>query len=235
MSEIRDAATVIVLREERGDLEVFLTRRSARSAFLPEYYVFPGGAVDPEDTEAVPLLRGSAGDCDPAFTVAAARETFEECGLLFADRPVPADVLVAGRRAVAGGTTRFVDLLRQLDLCIDAAAMRYFSRWITPPGEVRRFDARFFVARAPAEQVAEADAVEVHDGRWLAPRAALDAYERGEIQLIFPTIKHLERIAAFRTIDALFAFAETKPIVAVAPRVSEDRVFSIAPEHDTTW
>jgi 8-oxo-dGTP pyrophosphatase MutT (NUDIX family) len=203
---------------------------------LPKYYVFPGGAVDALDGEgARTLMRGSAGACDPAFAFAAARETFEECGLLFADRRLEVPELVEARRDLLAGKTPFGELLRRLDVVVDAGAMRYFSRWITPPGEVRRFDARFFVARAPQEQVAEADAIEVHDGRWLAPHAALAAYERGEIQLIFPTIKHLERLAAFSTIDALFAFAETKPIVPVAPRVSGDRLFSIAPELDATW
>lgn len=236
VSPIRDAATVLVLRESAEGLEVYLTRRSARSAFLPEFYVFPGGAVDAADAEgARTLLDGSAGDVDPAYAFTAARETFEEVGLLFADRPLHGAALVTARRAVLAGETSFAEAVRALGVRIDAGALRYFSRWVTPPGEPRRFDARFFVARAPAEQIAEADAVEVHDGRWLRPADALALAARGELRLIFPTVKHLERIAPYATIDALFAFAERKPIVTVAPSVAEGRIFSIAPELEAAW
>lgn len=237
VTPIRDAATVLVLRETAEGLEVYLTRRSARSAFLPEFYVFPGGAVDAADAvEARALLRGSAGDVEPALAYAAVRETFEEVGLLFADRPVDAEALAAARRAVLAGETTFAQAVRELGVALDAGRyLRYFSRWITPAGEPRRFDARFFVARAPAEQIAEADAVEVHDGRWLRPADALALAERGELRLIFPTIKHLERIAPYARIDELFAFAERKPIVTVAPSVDDGRTFSIAPELEAAW
>jgi 8-oxo-dGTP pyrophosphatase MutT (NUDIX family) len=234
--EIRDAASVIVAREE-GDEgpEVFLVRRSARSVFLPDLYVFPGGAVDVEDADgARTLMCGNAGDVDPAFAFAAIRETFEEVALLFADRPVDAQRLAAARAAIHCGET-FAAVVRDLGVLADASQLRYFSRWITPPSEVRRFDARFFVARAPRDQVAEADAFEVHDGRWMRPRAALTAYENGEIGLIFPTIKHLERIAPYRSVDDLLAFAATKTIATVAPTVSGDRLFSIDPDLEAAW
>jgi recombination protein RecT len=234
--EIRDAATVIVGRDAADGPLVFMVRRSAKAAFLPDLYVFPGGRVDEADrADAGELLTGSAGAVDPVYALTAARETFEEVGLLFADRAIHGPDLVEARRALLAGETTFGALLRALGVAVDASRLRYFSNWITPKGEyARRFDTRFFVARAPQDQVAEADAFEVTDGRWLRPRDALAAHERGEIGLIFPTIKHLERIAPFPTVDALLEFARTKPIVTVAP-VIEDGQRITARELSAEW
>jgi len=236
--EIRDAATVIVARDTSKGLQAFMVRRNARAVFLPDQYVFPGGRVDDADRDAAARrLHGSAGDLDPAYAVTAARETFEEVGLLFADRPVHVEELAALRRAMHAGEIAFADVLERLDVSIDASQLRYFSRWITPKAELatRRFDARFFVARAPEDQVAEADATEVLDGRWIAPADALAANARGEINLIFPTIKHLERIAPYGTVDDLLAFARTKTIVTVSPDVQPGPRFLLIPELENAW
>jgi 8-oxo-dGTP pyrophosphatase MutT (NUDIX family) len=235
---VSDAATVIVARDTSEGLQVFMVRRNARAVFLPDQYVFPGGRVDDADRDtAARRLRGSAGDVDPAYAMTAARETFEEVGLLFADRPVPVARLAALRRAMHAGEVAFGEVLERLDVSVDASQLQYFSRWITPKAELatRRFDARFFVGRAPAEQVAEADATEVLDGRWIAPADALAANARAEINLIFPTIKHLERIAPYRTVDALLAFARAKTIVTVSPDVQPGPKFLLIPELENAW
>ena len=236
--EIRDAATVIVGRDTSEGLQVFMVRRHAGATFLPDRYVFPGGRVDDADRDAsTRRLHGSAGGVDPAYVMTAARETFEEVGLLFADRAVHLNELAALRRSMHAGEIAFGDVLEHLDVSIDASQLQYFSRWVTPKGELatRRFDTRFFVARAPADQVAEADAAEVHDGRWIAPAGALAANGRGEINLIFPTIKHLERIAAYRTVDDVLAFARTKRIVTVTPDVQPGPRFVLIPELENAW
>jgi recombination protein RecT len=235
---IRDAATVIVARDTTEGLQVFMVRRSARAVFLPDQYVFPGGRVDDEDRDAAARrLHGSAGEIDAAYAMTAARETFEEVGLLFADRPVHVEQLAGLRRAMHAGEIAFGDVLERLNVSIDASQLQYFSRWITPEAELatRRFDARFFVARAPQDQVAEADATEVLDGRWIAPADALAANARGEINLIFPTIKHLERIAPYATVDELMTFARTKPIVTVSPDVQPGPRFLLVPELENAW
>ena len=236
--EIRDAATVIVGRDTSEGLQVFMVRRSARAVFLPDQYVFPGGRVDDADhDEAARRLRGSAGEVDPAYAMTAARETFEEVGLLFADRPVPIDALGGLRRAMHAGEIAFGEVLERLGASVDASQLRYFSRWITPKAELatRRFDTRFFVARAPEDQVAEADANEVLDGRWITPAAALAANARGDMGLIFPTIKHLERIAPYRTADELLAFAREKTIVTVSPEVQPGPHFVLVPDLENAW
>ena len=215
-----------------------MVRRSAGAVFLPDRYVFPGGRVDDADRDvaAHARLRGSAGDVEPAYAITAARETFEEIGLLFADRPVDVDALADARRAMLAGEVSFGDVLERFDVSIDASALAYFSRWVTPKAELaRRFDTRFFVARAPQDQIAEADATEVTDGRWFRPADALEANIRGEINLIFPTIKHLERIAPFPDVEALMAFARTKSITTVTPEVQPGPNFVMIPELENAW
>jgi 8-oxo-dGTP pyrophosphatase MutT (NUDIX family) len=237
-AEIRDAATVIVARDTSEGLQVFMVRRSAQAAFLPDRYVFPGGRVDEDDRdEAARRLHGSAGEVDPAFAMTAARETFEEVGLLFADRAVDAGALPEARRALLAGEIDFGAVLERFGVAVDASQFVYFSRWITPKAELatRRFDARFFIARAPEDQVAEADTTEVHDGRWLRPLEALAMHERGEIGLIFPTIKHLERIAPYHSVAELLAFARTKAIVTVTPEVQPGPLFVMVPELENAW
>jgi 8-oxo-dGTP pyrophosphatase MutT (NUDIX family) len=236
-AEIRDASTVIVSRDTSEGLQVFMVRRSARAVFLPDRYVFPGGRVDAADRDgSTRRLHGSAGEVDPAYVMTAARETFEEVGLLFADRPVEIDTLTGARRAMVAGELSFGAALERLDVAVDASQLCYFSRWVTPQAELaRRFDTRFFVARAPRDQVAEADASEVSDGRWFAPAEALAARARGEINLIFPTIKHLERIAPFRDVEALLDFARTKTITTVTPEVQPGPNFVMIPELENAW
>ena len=236
MTPVRDAATVIVGRDTSDGVQVYMVRRNGASAFLPDYYVFPGGAVDDEDRDAAAhaLLHGSAGNVDPAFVVTVAREAFEEAGLLFADRPIDPHAL-SEARALLAGRTSFAEVLRHFNAAIDASQLRFFSRWITPPFETRRFDARFFIGRVPKDQIAEADAVEVLDGRWFRPLEALAAYERGEIGLILPTRKHLERIAPYRTVGELLVFAAAKRIATVAPTRGEDGTLSIPAELENAW
>lgn len=101
----------------------------------------------------------------------------------------------------------------------DPAALVKFSRWITPP-EVRiRFDTHFFLAAAPEGQEPRIDGDECVDFGWFTPQAALEAFAREEIALVFPTIKHLEQLAGFASVDELLAHARGRDVHAVVPRV----------------
>lgn len=214
-----------------------MLRRSAKSPFVPDVYVFPGGRVDSVDRSPAARMRvtGDTKPLEPAYVYAAARESFEEAGLLFGTGDLDPAAVQTARTLLLAGSRSFEQTLDDLRTTIDARAMRYFSRWITPAIEPRRFDARFFVARAPAAQHAEADSFETEDGRWLAPSAALEAHGRGELALIFPTIKHLERLIAFPSVDALLAFAERKSIVPVMPDVREGPEFSLPAILENAW
>jgi 8-oxo-dGTP pyrophosphatase MutT (NUDIX family) len=235
----RLAATVMLVRAgSRGTLEVYLTRRHARSRFMPGAFVFPGGAVDEADRAiAARRLRGRCGDAAPELVIAAVRETFEEAGLLLASDAtgtparISATKLDSARTALLDGGS-FGHLLATHDLWIDADRLAYYSNWITPASEPIRFDAHFFIARAPADQIAAADAREVYDGVWLAPAEALAQAERGAITLRFPTRKHLARLARFDDIDALLAHARTRIVSPVAPTDRGDGRFLL---DDDAW
>jgi 8-oxo-dGTP pyrophosphatase MutT (NUDIX family) len=102
----------------------------------------------------------------------------------------------------------------------DPAALVKFSRWITPPQMAIRYDTHFFLARAPAGQQPRADGREMVALGWHTPAGALDAHRRGELELVFPTIKHLEQLAAFASADELLAWATGREVMAVEPHVT---------------
>ena len=104
---------------------------------------------------------------------------------------------------------------------IDAGELVKYSRWITPELIEIRFDTHFFLARATAgASAAKPDGVECVDLRWSSPRAALEAHARGQLPLVFPTMRHLEELSAFGTVDDLVAHAREKEVQPVQPRVA---------------
>ncbi|WP_282025449.1 NUDIX hydrolase [Limimaricola cinnabarinus] len=143
---IRDAATVILLRETPQGPSVLMGRRGARAAFMPSKYVFPGGALDPVDATvpfAAPLPAHHAdrfGDKAGPLAACAIRELWEETGQILG-RPADWPDAPPGWRGFARSGHR-----------PDAAALVPVFRAVTPPGQSRRFDARFFLA--PAERLA---------------------------------------------------------------------------------
>lgn len=247
----------------RAPFEIYLLRRSARSAFAPDAYVFPGGVVDDEDLSIATSDRffGVDGDALKAafratvpsvlptdaprpsaseaasLIVAAARELFEEAGILIAasasgETPLPE---LRDRDDLRNGKRSFRRILDERDLRIDAAAFALFSHWITPPTEPRRYDTHFFIAAAPERQIAQADAEETHDGIWISPREALARFEAGSLYLVYPTIKHLERLAAFDRIDDALAFARAKPIQTIMPSRAPSEGFVMPPSLEDEW
>lgn len=237
MGAPRDASTVIVTRDSDAGIEVYMLRRGSKAPGFPDAYVFPGGTLDKTDysPQARMKLKGEWRPAEPAFTYAAIRETFEECGLLFAVEPVDPGSLRAARTKLLKGERSFSEILIDLDVMLDARAVRYFSRWITPPVNPHRFDARFFIARAPRGQVAEADELETYDGRWVKPADILAECERNEVQMVFPTIKHLERVGTFANVYDLLAFTETKKTIPVTPEVRPGPTFLLPPQFENTW
>jgi recombination protein RecT len=223
----RPAATVMLVRDRAGGgVEVYLARRSAQSAFVPDVFVFPGGALDEDDRAeaATRLLDHFPDGVEAAFAVAAIRELFEEAGVLLARDEagaVPSTAALAAARDALGTGSVFAGVVGANGWTLLGSALAYYSNWITPMGLARRFDTRFFVARAPEGQTAAVDAVEMHDGRWLAPADAITRGERGELALIFPTLKHLERLATFDSVDALLAAARGRRPFPVTPEIGD--------------
>jgi 8-oxo-dGTP pyrophosphatase MutT (NUDIX family) len=170
VTEPRQAASIVVLRDSGDGPEVLLVQRNPEQRFMGGAWVFPGGAVHSEDAD---------------HAAAAVRELEEEAGVtLPGDHPVVP-----------------------------------WSRWITPAEVVVRFDTWFYVTEAPPGAEATVDGSECVDVRWLGPTAALDAHGRGELMLVFPTIKHLEALAGFATVAEALEKARSREVVPVQPRV----------------
>jgi 8-oxo-dGTP pyrophosphatase MutT (NUDIX family) len=208
------------LRQDGSTLEVFMLRRSLEADFMGGAYVFPGGAVDAEDRAPELLARCHGRDDAGAsaalrlpvgglgFWVAAVREAFEEAGVLLArsastgraiylDDATLAGRVQGARQLVGRGERPFVDVVLEEDLLLDAGALHLFSHWITPAGAPRRYDTWFFVAAAPDGHAYLHDDGETVASEWVRPGAALDRAERGDIELIFPTVRNLEQLARF--------------------------------------
>jgi 8-oxo-dGTP pyrophosphatase MutT (NUDIX family) len=244
--EIRDAATVMLVRDKpSGGLEVFMLKRNLDSDFVGGAFVFPGGAVDDVDRHAdLEAVCGGRSDDQAsamldidrgglAYWVAAIRECFEESGVLLAyDRdgevisfkdPEVAERFVEHRKAVDSGERRLLDVCEAEGLRLAVDQIHYFAHWITPEGPPRRYDTRFFVCAAPPEQVPLHDDRETVANRWIGPAEALDAHQRGEFEIIFPTIKNLEAITRFdSSADLLAAAAAIEQVPTVIPRIVAD-------------
>lgn len=227
----RDAATVVVLRDGARGLEVYLVKRSRTMDFMAGAHVFPGGRMDKTDASPsafgllaaeVATLHERLGETLPparaaGLFVAAIRETFEEAGLLLG-RLAPGWDMREARRAVAAGAL-FSTLVEQLD----ARALVPWVRWVTPEISPKRFDARFFLARAPAGQEPRVDGSEATEGLWIAPQEALRRWEDGNMQLAPATAKSIDALATFATVaDALAAAAKRPPPVAMPVVWNED-------------
>jgi 8-oxo-dGTP pyrophosphatase MutT (NUDIX family) len=226
---VREAATVAVVRDGDDGLEVFMLRRTHEAVFSPGAHVFPGGALDPEDRDpkldewcdglddaaASVLLDVTSGGL--GYYVAAARECFEEAGLLLArcaGEIVPdADRYTAHRDALNAGECSMLDVCANESLTLATDLLMPFGHWITPVGPPRRFDTRFFVAPAPPGQNPSHDGWETTEGLWTRPRDVLAASDRGEVDLIEPTRHTLEALGEHSLVEDLFA-TDTVP----APR-----------------
>ncbi|HVV35471.1 MAG TPA: hypothetical protein VHC63_02630 [Acidimicrobiales bacterium] len=241
----RDAATVMLVRDGERGMEVCMLRRNLNSDFVGGAYVFPGGAVDPDDSSAAvqAICRGRT-DADAsrqlgiesgglAFWVAAVRECFEESGVLLAvdgDGDVvsmaddaSADRFAQWRHKVNNDGTSLVEVCAAEGLELMMGDIYYFAHWITPVGPTRRYDTRFFVAAAPPGQVPAHDDRETIATVWIRPQDALAQFEAGRFDLIFPTIRNLEAISRFeKSADLLAAAASIDEVVTILPRVVND-------------
>ncbi|MHB1329840.1 MAG: NUDIX hydrolase [Gemmatimonadales bacterium] len=244
--EIRPAATILLLRDAPVGMEVFMVRRNVSSAFVGGAYVFPGGRVDPDDAieprrcigldaEAADRRLGVVGQ-GLAFHVAAVRECFEEAGVLLAyDRDgalldfgtAAADAHYRTLRdRLNAGTLSFAALIEQEDLFLALDQLAYLSHWITPIGEPRRFDTRFFAAHAPANQVAAHDDWELTESAWVAPAEALERARKREWQIILPTVANLRSVGAHSSAGAAVEWAQGQslPLPAMLPKVYQGRL-----------
>jgi 8-oxo-dGTP pyrophosphatase MutT (NUDIX family) len=235
----RDAATVIILRDSPLGLEVFLVKRHGLSDVLGGAYVFPGGKLDDSDLELASIahldqdsdaLHGALAEPDlpldvaRGLFVAALREAFEECGVLFAQDTAHRHSLQLAEQIKAGQS--FNAVLGHLKLRLQTQALQPWSRWITPkmPSiSSKRFDTRFFIAALPADQIASHDNVETTESVWLPPRMALEQYWDNQIALAPPQIMTLAHLSRHATVASAMVAARANPPPTIAPEPFDDQ------------
>ena len=224
---VRDAATVVLLRDGTAGIEVWLLTRTTQMVFAGGMAVFPGGRVDDADAE-LPfsgLVDGSVAarfGCAPnqarALIGAAVRETFEETGVLLT---VPSADLSDARSAVEAGRLSFGELLRANKLAVDADALHPWSRWVTPAGEVRRYDTHFFVGAIPAGVEAQDVTSESSSAGWFGVADALEQAQRGKLGMLPPTIMTLASLAGFATVAEAVAASAQRVLDPVRPTITQ--------------
>lgn len=208
------AATVIVMRETADGLpELLIVERARAMSFAGGALVFPGGRVDPGDHVLAMTLDGDPEDL--AARIAAVRETIEEAGVAVGVT-VPAAVIPDLQRRLYAGEAMGA-LLDEVGGALDLDALIPFARWLPAGVHHKVFDTRFYLARAPQGAEPVVDGNENVRVFWASARAILDAADRGEATIIFPTRRNLERLALFASFADAAADARAHPVRTVTP------------------
>ncbi|KMO80979.1 NUDIX hydrolase [Mycolicibacterium chubuense] len=234
----RPAATVMLVRDTDEGIKIFLMRRHSAMDFVAGVMVFPGGGVDDRDRNADIAWHGPdrgwwAGrfgtdeELAEALVCAAARETFEESGVLFAGAADDPDLLVDDasvyreqRAALENKSLSFGEFLRAEKLVLRADLLRPWANWVTPKEErTRRYDTYFFVAALPQGQRADGDNTETDKAGWVTPQAALDDFAEGRSFLLPPTWTQLDALNG-RTVAEVLAVE--RRIVAIEPSLAAE-------------
>jgi endoribonuclease LACTB2 len=211
----RDAAVAVLVRPGPEGTEVFWLRRGTTLSFAAGFYAFPGGRVD--DADAKVEVEGTSGE-EAWLRAAAARELFEETGVLIARGAPPSrEALKAARAALLSGTRRFAEVLKEWGLKLHAADFLSAGRWVTPSWMPVRFDARFFLVRVPAGTAAEVWPGELADGAWVRPVDALLAWAEGRALLHPPNHFTLSALAESPTLEAARLAMQQAPAEGTHP------------------
>lgn len=226
----RPAATVVPLRDGPDGPEALLMCRHRSSGFVPGAWVFPGGRVDTGDSGPALYERIAGLSSDPTpdswFWAAALRELFEETGVLLARTGGGGWVPDAGhrrmsqfRRKLLDETLTLADVLEELDASLDVEMMVHVAHWVTPVVERRRYDTHFFVAAMPPDRAVSADPREMTEAAWLTPAAALARFERGDLPMVFPTVKTLESLAPYTSVEHVLSAFRGRSVPRTLPRL----------------
>ena len=232
----RLAATVMLVRSPR---EVFMLRRATTMAFVPEAVVFPGGGVDPADDgarcswigpdeEVWARRMGTSADVARRVVTAAARELFEECGVLLAGDECGVCSLDASepawaeeRRRLVSHETSLADVLKRHGLALRADLLGLRSHWLTPEFEPRRYDTYFFAALAPTGQEPDSRTSEADRAGWVDPQAMFDRAAQGSVRLVPPTAYNLAHLLHAPGVESFAAGVEEAGRVMLEPAVRE--------------
>jgi 8-oxo-dGTP pyrophosphatase MutT (NUDIX family) len=241
-SDPRPASTVVVLRDCATGPEVFMVRRHERTVFMGGAYVFPGGRVDAVDHEgdnawcdgvehASKQLAALAPSEAVAYHVAAARELFEEAGVLLARDEAGSFASLANaedharlkhdREEVHAGRTSLRAIVDRERLRLALDTLILFSHWVTPPIDTRQFDTRFFMTRIPPDQTPAHDETETTHSTWITPAHAMAQARAGDMVLPPPTWTTLRELEAFASVEEALAWARRRHVTRRMPKVLE--------------
>ena len=241
-SNPRPAATVVVLRDGPAGPEVFMVRRHEGTAFMGGAHVFPGGRVDAADgnaddswcdgiAHAARQLAGLPAAEAVAYHVAAARELFEEAGVLLARHPDGDFVSLAAaadherlkqdRARVHEGETTLRAVIEREGLRLALDSLVLFAHWVTPPVDTRQFDTRFFMTRVPPHQSPAHDETETTHSLWARPADAIAQATRDEIILPPPTWSTLRELEPWESVKDALAWARRRTVVRRMPKAIE--------------
>jgi 8-oxo-dGTP pyrophosphatase MutT (NUDIX family) len=219
-----------------------MVRRHEDTAFMGGAHVFPGGRVDAADGDAdatwcdgVELAVRQLDGLPPAealaYHVAAARELFEEAGVLLARHPGGDFVSLAGaedherikrdRARVHGGQTTLRAVIEREGLRLALDTLVLFSHWVTPPIDSRQFDTRFFMTRVPPLQTPAHDDTETTHSLWARPADAITQAERNEIVLPPPTWSTLRELEPFESVKDALGWARARTVIRRMPKPIE--------------
>jgi len=231
--QIRPSSTVVLARAGVSAPEIFMVRRHERSSF-GSAHAFPGGVIDAEDAEVHEYCEGlSSAEANTRLGVSdggldyyssAVRELFEETGVLLADLSSLDENIAAVRGALNDGSANWAEFVTRNALSLHCGELNYISHWVTPPFEAKRYSTRFFLSKLPEGQMAEHCGGELTESCWATATDILAAERRGDLTLIFPTLKTLESIARHRSLEALMEWAESSVewgITSMVPLVIE--------------
>jgi 8-oxo-dGTP pyrophosphatase MutT (NUDIX family) len=237
------AATVILLRDKKPEgFEVFLLKRHEKSSFMGGNFVYPGGRVDQDDGsleicslskgmtfDEVQTILGGTFSREESFAhwIAAIRELFEEAGVLLAydqkgnlfrtRNRDEQEKFLNYRELLQKGKISICELAQKEKLLFALDELYYYAHWITPEARSERFDTRFFLAHYPTGQEASHDQKETTAGIWITPQKALEENLKGEVMLSPPTLKTLEDLSRFKSIDDVFHSLNEKEIQPILP------------------
>lgn len=255
---VKPAATVMLIRDAQqgpDGIEVFMLRRTTRAVFGAGMFVFPGGRVDLVDgADEIAPFCGGLDDATAstqlgidhgglAFWVAAVRECFEEAGVLLAAPRGGGSLALRNedRYEIHDSSLSLVELCRRDDLVLDLSTTYYVDHWITPVGEQRRFDTRFFLSEMPDDQEPLHDDKETVESLWVRPTEALRMQAAGELMMMPPTMVNLRFLEPHQeAASALAAGAAVEQPPCTLPKLRRDadgRMIGVAmpgdPDYDS--
>jgi len=221
-AEPRPAATIVLMRDGEAGPQALLLKRHRSSGFVPGAYVFPGGRIDAADADPAVLARApglpAQAQPDAAYWVGAAREVFEETGVLLGEARRP-DALPSLRERLMNDEATMLDVLEAADARLDMGDLVHIAHWITPEVEPRRYDTHFFLAGLPDGAQVAIDVREMTDALWLEPARALAHFEAGRLPMVFPTVRTLADLAGYASVAEAMATLRGRTVRPILPRL----------------